>query len=156
MFGHRKTLRWLAAVYMAVLMPFCCCYTSVYAVDPVPSPSHDHAEPGHDHGRRSAADAGHRHESHDVHGQQAPCGPKHSCDPGSHDHEGECDCGCSSGPAAFTVEAPHAADLAFTSAPALVPIIDSAPVRHKVMIRTAALCRKPNTSLLRQHCALIV
>ena len=157
MFRLRKTLRWLTAVYVAVLLPFCCCYTPASARVPVsPEPLQDQAEPGHDHDHHGAAGTGHHREPHDLPGHQAPSGNDHPCDPGSHDHEGECDCGCSSGPAAFTLDAPPATHLTLTAAGAFVPIIDSFPFGQVSMIQAAAPCNQPNTSLLQLHCALIV
>ena len=91
-----------------------------------------------------------------LHGQQAPLEDSHPCGPGSHEHDGECGCGCSSGADLFTVGAPPAAHLTSTPAPAFVPIIDSAPLRQIAMIGTATPCNRRNTSLLRLHCALIV
>ncbi len=155
MFRHRTTLRWFTAAYMAALMPLCCCTTSVFAAGPVPPSPRDHAEHRLDDGHHGAASAGHHHEAPDRLGQQAPCGPNHPCDPGS-DHQGDCDCGCSSGPAEFTLEAPPAAHLTLATASTFVPIIDFAPLSHRAVIQAPPPRNSPTTSLLQLHCALIV
>ena len=156
MFRRGTTFRWFTAVYMVVLMPFCCCSTSVFAGGSVPPSPNDHAEHRHDDGHHGTASAEHHHETPDLQGQQAPCGPNHPCDPGSHDREGECDCGCSSGPAVFTVEASPAAHLTLAPASMVVPIIDFAPVRQRAVIQTRPPRNRPSKSLLQLHCALIV
>jgi len=156
MFRHRTTLRWFTAAYMAALMPFCCCTTSVFAASPVPPPPSDHAEHGLDDGHRGAASAGHHHETPDLQGQQAPCGPNHPCDPGSNEHQGDCDCGCSIAPAEFTLEAPPAAPLTLATASMFVPIIEFGPLRQRAVIQTPPQRDRRSTSLLQLHCALIV
>ncbi len=158
MIASHATFRWLMAWYLAVLMPVCCCFTSVVAAhQKQPGSLPDHAELAHDHGDHGGVGAESRHAPHEPsQGQQAPLEDSHPCGPGSHEHDGECDCGCSSGPDLFAVEAPPAAHLTFTPAPAFVPIIDSAPLRQIAMIRTATPCNIRNTSLLRLRCALIV
>ncbi len=145
------TFRWVMTGYLAVLLPVCCCYTSALA-GPI-APPHDHVNHGHNHGARN----------HD-HGQQsgnppAPLGDHHPCDPATHDHEGECDCGCSSGPDVFTLGAPGASvasDLTFDLEAAVVGVIDPAPLRHTAIISTPATRHRACTSLLQLHCALIV
>ncbi len=151
------TFRWIMTGYLAVLLPVCCCYTSALAGPN--APPHDHAEHVNDHGHHGAVVAGNHHEPHDLQGQQAPPGPNHPCDPESHDHGGECDCGCSSGPDVFTPGAPGASvasDLTINSEVAVVGVIDPAPLRRTAIISTPATRHKACTSLLQLHCALIV
>ncbi len=144
------TFRWVMTGYLAVLLPVCCCYTSALA-----GPN----APPHDHGHHGAVGAGHQHEPHHLLGQQAPPGHNDPCDPRSHDHEGECDCGCSSGPDVVTPVAPGApvaSDLTFNLEAAVVGVIDPAPLRHTAIISTPATRHRACTSLLQLHCALIV
>ena len=154
MFRYRTTFRWLTAAYMAVLLPFCCCATAVHAADPVsPSPG-VHAAHGHEH--HGTASAGHHHEQLDLDSRQSPSGPDHPCGPGSDCHEGDCECGCSSGQAEFTLEATPATHLILASASMFVPIIDFAASRRPAVIQTPSPRDGRGTSLLRLHCALIV
>ena len=151
------TFRWVMTGYLAVLLPFCCCYTSALAGESTtPGPPHDYAEQDH-HG---GASVGHHHEEGQVgDGGYVPFGDDDPCNPGSHDHEGECDCGCSSGPDVFTPGAPGgsaASDLTFNLEAAVVGVIDPAPLRRTAIISTPATRHRACTSLLQLHCALIV
>ena len=157
MLARVPTFRWLLSSYLAVVVPVCCCYTSALAGESTtPGPLHDHAE----HGQRGAASVGHHHEGGQVgNGGHVPSGDDHPCNPGSHDHEGECDCGCSSGPDVFTPGAPGASvasDLTFDLEAAVVGVIDPAQLRHTAIISTPATRHRACTSLLQLHCALIV
>ena len=150
------TFRWVLTGYLAVLLPVCCCYSSALAGESTtPGPPHDHAEKGH-HG---AATVGHHEEGQVGDGGYVPFGDDDPCNPGSHDHEGECDCGCSSGPDVFTPGAPGgsaASDLTFDLEAAVVGVVDPAPLRRTAIISTSATRHKACTSLLQLHCALIV
>ncbi len=157
MLARVPTFRWFLSSYLAVVVPVCCCYTSALAGESTtPGPLHDHAE----HGQRGAASVGHHHEEGQVgYGGYVPSGDDHPCNPGSHDHEGECDCGCSSGPDVFTPGAPGASvasDLTFDLGAAVVGVIDPAQLRHTAIISTPATRHRACTSLLQLHCALIV
>ena len=144
--GPHGTFRWLMAVYIGLLMPMCCCYTSASAGSPAtPDSLHDHAEHVHDHGHPA------------KHDDQA-AGNNHDPDrPGSGQHDGSCDCGCV-GPdhQAFTVEKPVGLDWTVQAVQPSIGIVLQAPRRSLPLIRSAAPAPRPPTSLLRLHCALVV
>lgn len=146
MFGTCVTFRCLMAAYTALWLPVCCCYRSMLDGSETPHPSHDHAAHVHedhadgdgDHGRASGND-------------------RHSDQPESGHHDGTCDCGC------FGSDYPAAAletsgGLGRTVQLAELPIAAVSCISRPAMplIQSAEHDQRPTTSLLQQHCALIV
>ncbi len=140
------TLRWLMATYTALWLPVCCCYGSVLNGSETPHPPHDHA--AHVHEDHADSDEDHGRASGNDH---------HSDQPESGHHDGTCDCGCfgsdypdatleTSGGFGQTVQLSQLpiAVVSCVARPAIAPI------------QSAEHVPRPTTSLLQQHCALIV
>ena len=149
MSGRQRPIRVLMAVYMALMLPLCCCYTSAWATaccTPRQADTRRSAEGLHDHGHR---DHDHQH-------------PEGSQDPGvpapAHQHGDEsCDCGCDG--VADRLTSLEASDNLTSSALAVqcshhqvLRIVR----RQLLQIPRSAAIPLPCNSLLQQHCALIV
>lgn len=154
MMRQDKTIQWLLAGYLALLMPLCCCYASVATECSTPvNESVERAQAHHeqDHGEHAS-----KHEG--GHDHQEPIDDHNKCDPSCPGHDnGPCDCECdNSGLRSFTIQQP-------TSIDALLGFSHLVPT-----FLTIAFCEQvgPNepatnpplrlTSLVRMHCALIV
>ena len=148
------TIRWLLAVYMALLMPLCCCYASSAAECCTPADEsnvqsqtvreHDHGEYAHEH------DGGHD--------RQTPAEDHDQCDPSCPGHDdGSCDCGCDNpGLHSFTVEKPASIDASIGFSLVVLPWLTPRLNEQVRPNRPATNPPRPPTSLVRMHCALIV
>lgn len=149
MIGKYRTFRWLMAMYMVLMIPLCCCFSSAWATAccaPDLAQLQSHVEGPHDHGHH---DHGEKHPDggRDNNGKPIP----------SHEHDGSCDCGCESSMDRTT---PSQASEDLTWSVFAVQLLP-----HKVQqltyyfqdlsFRQGAIPPSCN-SLLRQHCAQIV
>lgn len=159
---HRSSpIRFLLTILLVVAVPLCCCdlrsllggCASCEAApdkDGAETVSHDHADvTTHEHGACHQHATGHAAESADTH-SRPPCNPEND----KHD----CDCGKNNSKMLTveksTVELPApviVATLDWTHVAELVPTAVS-----RAHYRDASAIARPPTSLLRQHCALIV
>ena len=154
MMGPHGTLRWLFAVYMALLMPLCCCYASSAVECCTPADestvrSQGHHE--HEHGERAPKhDGGHDH--------QAPADDHYQCDPSCPGHDNDsCDCGCDNqAHRFFTVEKSAPIDTSLGFSHVVLPWLTLALSEQVGPNRPATNPPRPPTSLVRMHCALIV
>ncbi len=154
MIGLHRTIQWILAGYLALLMPLCCCFASGATERCAPADDsnvlsqtvreHDHGELAHQH------DGGHD--------RQTPADHHDQCDPSCPGHDdGSCDCGCDApGHHAFTIEKSASVDTSLGFSHVLVPWLTLAPSEQVRPNRPATNPPRPPTSLVRMHCALIV
>lgn len=146
MLGTCVTFRGLMAAYTALWLPVCCCYGFVLNGSETPHPPHDHA--AHVHEDHADGDGDHDRASGNDH---------HSDQPESGHHDGTCDCGCfgSDYPAtALETSGGLHPTVQFTQLPiAVVSCVIGSAIPP---IQSAEHVPRPTTSLLQQHCALIV
>ncbi len=148
MIGKHRLFRLLMAMYMALMIPLCCCFTSVWAAAccaPEQAQLQSHIERSHDHG----------HHDHDEKHPEGDQDNDHSVP--SPEHDGSCDCGCDD---SMDRTAPVKASENFNWS---VIAVHSQPYQAPQAIRRfqgldyrQGDLPPPCNSLFRQHCAHIV
>lgn len=149
-----KTIQWLLAGYLALMMPLCCCYASVATECSTPvneSAERSQAHHEHEHGEHASKhDGGHDH--------QAPSDDHNKCDQSCPGHDnGPCDCECdNSGLESFTIQKPASIDALLGFSHLVSPLLTIALSEQVGPNEPATKPPLPLTSLMRMHCALIV
>lgn len=148
MIGKQSTFRLLMSMYMALMIPLCCCFSSAWAETccaPEQAQLPSHVEQPHDHGHHDH-DEKHPDGNHDN-GKPIP----------SHEHDGSCDCGCDSS-MDRTTPVKASEDLIWSVfAVQLLPhkVLQLTCCFQDLSFRQRAIQPSCN-SLLCQHCAQIV
>lgn len=149
-----KTIQWLLAGYIALLMPLCCCYASVATECSTPvneSAERAPAHHEHEHGEHASnQDGGHDHQApNDDHDKCAPSCPGHD--------NGPCDCECdNSGLRSFTIQQSTSIDALLGFSHVVTHFLTIALSEQVGPNEPATNPPLPLTSLVRMHCALIV
>lgn len=150
MIGKHRTFRLLMAVYMALMIPLCCCFSSAWAdgcCTPEQAELQTSVEQPHDHD--------HGHHDHD---DQQPDGDQDNDDQvPSHDQDGSCDCGCdSSMDRPIPTKATENLNWSFVVVQYLPFEILQPSHRFQASYFRKQAYPPTCNSLLRLHCALIV
>ena len=149
MIGKHRTFQLVMAMYMALMIPLCCCFSSAWAdtcCAPEQAPLQSHVDRPHDHGHHDH-DEKHPGGNQDNNGKPIP----------SHEHDGSCDCLYAS-----SMDRPTSSQ---ASGDLIWSVFAVQLLPHKVQqltyyfqdlsFRQGAIPPSCN-SLLRQHCAQIV
>ena len=148
MIGKQRTFRLLMVMYMALMIPMCCCFSSAWAAAccvPEQAQEQPHAERPHDHGH-------HEHDEKHLEGDRDNDEPIPT-----HEDDGSCDCGCDSSMDRTTPTKVTANPFwSITTVQCLPNEVFQPRQRFQDLCLHQQAFPPTCNSLLRQHCALLV